>query len=425
MKLVLVGLSHKNAPIEVREVLDKKIRALVEVNDQVKKHCAIKQVAILSTCNRVEFYAVTPEPEAAIHQIKNFLQLCVEKEVRDLGQYLYEKREQEVVHHLFRVACSLDSMVIGEPQILGQVKEAYRDAVEAKSTGPLINKIFHKAFSVAKRIRTETGIASHSVSVSSVAAELARQIFGDLSARVALIIGAGQMAELAAHHLIDSGIKELIFANRSEDKAEALAKNFDGEFVPYEKYVSELEKVDIVISSVAVDSYILSSEQISKIMDAREQRTIFLIDISVPRSLDPTINEVENAFLYDIDDLQHVVNKNIEERIKQARVAEKMVEEEVLNFNKTLEALGLAPLISSLNNKFTQIRDREVKKSLSRIKDLTPEQKQQVEGLADAITKKILHDPIAYLKDVSLTEDDLLLRELLSKLFDLKIDEKK
>ena len=397
--LILIGLNHRTAPVEVREKLSFAGRDLDPLNLFLAIP-VVREVLFLSTCNRVELLLVSREPETAVELSKKAWGEANDIEVSLFEKHLYYFRNEEAVRHLFRVAAGLDSMVLGEPQILGQLKEAYRRAAERRATGVILNRLLHKAFSVAKRIRSETGIGSHAVSVSYAAVELAKKIFGNLSGKQAMLIGAGEMAELAAQHLLNQGVSKLIVANRTLSRAIELAKQFRGEAISLEEIEDYLLKVDIVISSTGAPHYVLSAAQIKKLMRPRKMRPIFFIDIAVPRDIDPEANEIENVFLYDIDHLKAVVEENLAYRRKEALRAERIIEEEVLKFKAWLEQLKVYPTIVALRRKAEEIRRRELEKTLAHLKTkLPPEDREALEVMTKSLVNKLLHDPIIYLKN--------------------------
>ncbi len=398
-QIVLMGLNHRTAPVEVREKLSFSGRNLEPVSLFLEMPL-IREAFFLSTCNRVELLFVSREPEAAIEGAKKIWAEANEIPIAVFEPHLYFFRQREAVKHLFRVASGLDSMVLGEPQILGQLKEAYRRAAERRATGVILNRLLHKTFSVAKRIRSETGIGSHAVSVSYAAVELAKKIFGELKEKTALLIGAGEMAELAAQHLLAQGVEKLIVANRTLARAIELAERFRGEAISLEELEDYLLKVDIVISSTGAPHYILTAEQVRGLMRPRKMRPIFFIDIAVPRDIEPAVNEIENVFLYDIDDLKAVVEENLAYRRKEAARAERIIEEEALKFEAWLEQLEVYPTIVALKQKAEEIRRRELEKTLSHLRGkIDEETAEALEILTKSLVNKILHDPIIYLKN--------------------------
>jgi glutamyl-tRNA reductase len=340
-----------------------------------------------------------------------------------LKPYLYTYIDQEAVKHLFRVACSLDSMVVGEPQILGQIKQAYRQATEAKTSGVILNKLLHKSFSVAKRVRTETRIGSSAVSVSYSAVELAKKIFQKLDGKTALLIGAGEMAELAAEHLLTNGVEGIVVANRTLERAMTLARRFNGTTVAWEELAEELHRVDIIISSTGSTEPILNAEQVKQRMRARRNRPLFFIDIAVPRDIDPAVNSIDNVYLYNIDDLQGIVDMNRAERVKEAARAEHIIAAEALKFDGWLRTLEVVPTIVSLREKAEEIREAEVHKTIGQLDSLSKEEIEAIEVLTQSVVKKLLHDPILFLKRTSKrTRKDLYL-DVARKLFQLDEDQ--
>ncbi|MFH0809303.1 MAG: glutamyl-tRNA reductase [Pseudomonadota bacterium] len=396
--IVVLGLNHKTAPVEIREKLSFPATEVEAVLPRLIELPSVCEAMFVSTCNRVEIYFVCEDVEASAADVRTFLAECHEIPVDLITSCLYVHHSHEAVQHVFRVASSLDSMVVGEPQILGQIKDAYRMAYERHTVGVVINRLLHKAFSVAKRVRTETGVASSAVSISFAAVELSRKIFGSLGGKVAMLVGAGEMAELAAQHLLSNGVERIVVANRTFERGLKLAEQFGGEAVRFEEMYEQLAEVDIVISSTGAPHIVITAAQVKAVMRRRRMRPIFFIDIAVPRDIDPDINEVSNAYVYDIDDLQNVVQTNISERRREALKAERIVEEEVIKFKGWLGLLEVAPTISSLNDKADAIRLREMKKTLAHLKDLPQEHAQAMDVLTRSIVHKLLHDPIICLK---------------------------
>jgi glutamyl-tRNA reductase len=308
---------------------------------------------------------------------------------------------KQAVHHLFMVAASLDSMIIGEAQILGQLKEAYRHAARFGCTGPLLNKLIHKSFSVAKRVRTETAIGSSAVSISYAAVQLAKKIFGNLEEKKVLLVGAGEMAELAAEHLVGQGIGSVTVANRTLARAVDLAKRFQGTAVSMNELVSQLERVDIIISSTGAKDIILQKEHVKSVMRARMNRPLFFIDIAVPRDLDPRLNELDNVYLYDIDDLSSVVEINKSERDKEAVKAARIVDEETLKFERWFAGLAVTPTIQALREKVDHIGQLELERTLGKMPDMSESDRENLARMVTTITSRIIHDPLMYLKSES------------------------
>lgn len=419
MNIIIVGLSHKTAPVEIREKLSFPAET---IGESLKKLCGnygINEGVIVSTCNRVEVFAVTHDIEKGLWQVKRFLSEYHNIPLDALDEHLYTFSGEDAVRHLFRVAAGLDSMVLGEPQILGQMKDAYGYAIQHGTAGIIINKLFHKAFSVAKRIRTETKIGSSAVSISYAAVELAKKIFGAIENKTAMLVGAGEMAELAARHLLNNGVKEIMIANRSYERAVEMARAFNGSPIMFREFAHYLKKVDVVIVSTAAPKFIIHPEQIEEVIKERKNKPMFFIDISVPRNIDPLINKIDNVYLYDIDDLQGVVAANIKERQNEVQEAENIIKEEIEKFYRWIKSLDVVPTIISLRKKFDEIKNEELNEALASLKDLSEEQKKTIEKMADAIAKKILHDPVTHLKKESNKVEGDFYIEAARKLFDL------
>jgi len=421
--IMVLGVNHKVAPVEVREKL-----AFPEscgtVLVQILSIEGCRECCFLSTCNRVEVLFVTASPEETSTNVRRFLFAQSGLSDQEAQKYSYLHQGREAVYHLFRVASSLDSMIVGEPQILGQLKQAYRHAAEAKTTSVLLNRFLDKSFSVAKRIRTETNIGGSAVSISYAAVQLARKIFGDLNKKSVLLAGAGEMAELAAEHLIAQGIKEVVVANRTLERAVNLAKRFNGKAVSLAELVEQLEYVDIVISSTGAPGLILHKEDVKPIMRKRMNSPLFLIDIAVPRDLDPKLNDIDNVYLYDIDNLKDVVEVNKAEREKEAEKAERIVEEETLKFMNWLAGMEVAPTIKALQQKAADIRSAELEKTLSRLDTLTEKQKKSLEAMTSSMLNKLLHDPIQFIKREASANGQENRLDLIRGIFGLDHEEK-
>lgn len=416
----MIGLNHRTAPLEIREKISFPEEGLVRCLETLQDLSSLTEGLILSTCNRVEIYAATRDPERGVEEIKGFLAQQHHLHLLEFESTLYALQGEEVVRHIFRVASSLDSMVVGEPQILGQLKEAYRTARTTRTTGTLLNRLLHRTFSVAKRVRTETSIGDRAVSVSFVAVELAKKIFGHLEGREVLIIGAGEMCELAAQHLVRGGVKGVTVTNRTWERAMGLAEKFNGEAIPFAEFPNSLLRVDIVISSTSSPDYILRKKEVSKIIRERKNRPLFFIDIAVPRDIDPQVNSVDNVYLYDIDDLQEVAETNIKGRQQEAQRAEEIVATEMEKFCRWYQSLEVVPTIVSLRERLEKIRKRELEKTLSSIPQLSEKERMALEALTVAIVKKILHSPITFLKETSQDSEGELYVDVVKKLFKLK-----
>jgi glutamyl-tRNA reductase len=408
MNVLVVGLNHKVADVDVREKLAFNGPKLEEGLLKFRDVPEVLEAVILSTCNRVELYANVNDSQKASGNIKSFLSEFhgINRNSLDSGLYIYDG--VDAARHIFRVASSLDSMVVGEPQILGQLKAAFELALNKKTTGILLNKLMKKAISVAKRVRTETRIAENAVSISFAAVELAKKIFTDLSKRVFMLLGAGEMAELAAKHLISSGVKEVLVSNRTYNRACDLAQEFNGKPVRFEEFLNEMPHADIVICSTGAPSYIVSKGQMQKVMKERKQRQVFIIDISVPRNIDPEVNNLENVYLYNVDDLQGVVDSNVFERKKEAEKAEGIIDEEMETFLKWQSTLDSVPTIISIREKAEEIKKEELDKLFHKMPGLGEKETEAITYMATALMNKLIHPPTAALKEDSEDKDILV-----------------
>ncbi|MBI5642349.1 MAG: glutamyl-tRNA reductase [Deltaproteobacteria bacterium] len=423
MNLIIVGLNHKTSPIEIREKLSFPAQTIGEPLKRLTNHYGLNEGVILSTCNRVEVLAITSDMEKGVWQIKRFLSDFHDIPLEKLDDHLYVHCGEDAVKHLFRVGAGLDSMVMGEPQILGQVKDSYGYAVQHNSAGVIVNKLYHKAFQVAKRIRSETKIGESAVSISFAAVELARKIFGDLSGKSVMLIGAGEMAELAAKHLMTNGIREILVANRTYEKAVEMVKGFGGTAIMFREFPHYLKNVDIVIASTGAPNFIIRPDQIHDVMKERKHKPMFFIDISVPRNVDPLINNIDNCYVYDVDNLQGVVVANLQERAKEAEQAERIVVEEIEKFYRWIKSLDVVPTIIALRQACDQIRKAELAKALSALNNLSEKDCKALDAMSSAIVNKILHHPVTHLKkEANKIEGDLYI-DTIRKLFDLTIDE--
>ncbi len=401
MKLILLGMNHKTAPVELRERLsiacDDEGRTVREVTDIPQ----VREALYLSTCNRVEVLAKVDHIDSALAKIGDFILSHGNLSAKELEACLYVYRDEEAVRHLFRVASSIDSMVMGEPQILGQVKEAYRRSVEEKTAGVILNKLLHQTFRVAKRVRTETAISANAVSVGYTAVELSKKIFGNLSGKSVLLVGAGEMAELAARHLWERGADAITIVNRTYEKALRLAGEFGGKAAGLDMLEKKLGESDIIISSTGTPGFIIDRAMIEKALRRRKNRLLFLIDIAVPRDIDPAIGDMDNVYLYNIDDLQAVVDENLKNRLEEAGKAERIIDEEVETFMKWHATLQVVPTIVELRSKIEDITRSELERSASWMKGLQEDDRNHIEALVQAVVNKILHDPVTGLKEIS------------------------
>ncbi len=394
--IVLLGVNHKKTPLKIREKMALS-GGYEEPLEQLRGLEGLKEYYLLSTCNRVEVLFTCHDPEQMRREVLDLLFAGkVSREEIEGCIYVYEN--QEAIHHLFMVASSLDSMIVGESQILGQLKEAFRHASEQKTAGLILNRLLHKSFSVAKRVRTETRIGASAVSISYAAVELGRKIFGDLQGKRVMLVGAGEMAELAAEHLVGQGIEDVVVANRTLERAMKLAARFKGRAIGLDEVVDQLLDVDILISSTGAQGLVLFKKDIAPLMARRRNRPLFFIDIAVPRDLDPEINTLENIYLYDIDDLNNVVEMNREQRDKEALKARRIVEEESLKFQHWLGGMEVTPTIVDLRAVAESICQAELAKTLPRLNGISNKERKSIERMASSIVGKMLHHPMHYLK---------------------------
>lgn len=418
-QIILLGMNHKTAPVEIREQLAVVCREQVDPLGQHRRLEHVEELFFLSTCNRVEFLFTSKAPDAGLDQVQELLTQHLAMPIQKLDPCLYHYTNLDAVGHLFRVAASLDSMVVGEPQILGQLKGAYREATEHRTVGVVLNRLLHKTFSVAKRVRSETRIGSYAVSISYAAVELARKIFGELHDKRVLLIGAGEMAELAAEHFLAQGVKKLEVANRTLARAVAMAQRFKAETIPFAHIQDALQRVDIVLTSTGSMEPILTHLDVKKRMRGRRNKPLFFIDIAVPRDIEAKVNQIDNVYLYDIDDLQGIVELNKAERQKEAEHAEHIIESETLKFQAWLQTLEVVPTIIALRQKAEIIRRNELHKTLSHLPELDEREKQAIEVLTESIINKILHDPILFLKKKSERETKQLFVDVAQQIFNL------
>ncbi len=400
MSIVLVGINHKSAPVEVRELLAftedacaSGLRALVD--GQV-----VREGLIVSTCNRVEVLAETASERLSetLERVSQFLSKADSLPRSFFETHLYQHTDDQAVRHLFRVTSSLDSMVVGEPQVLGQVRRAYSIALEAGTAGRILNRLVHHAFRVAKRVRTETGIGANAVSISYMAVELGKKIFNSLEGRTALLIGAGEMAELSARHLLNAGVSRVLLANRTEERAGRLAAELGGETVNFDELTNYLAEADIIICSTAADEYLITEQMAREALSKRRNRPSFFIDISVPRNIDPAVGKLPNVFVFDIDDLESVISSNIREREREAERAELIVESEIMQFQQTLRVLDIGPTIGALRNKLQDIAKGELARQRNRLGPLTAEQEAAIQALLVSTVNKISHPLLSHMR---------------------------
>jgi glutamyl-tRNA reductase len=421
-KIILIGANHKTAPVELREKLSFSDAETLTALEFFKLNKDIKESLVFSTCNRTEILYI-PETGEQIDEIIKFISCHKKIDISEFKDSLYIYQDDEAIQHLFRVASSLDSMVVGEPQILGQIKQAYMVAVKAGASGVLLNRLMHKTFSIAKKVRKETGIGDNAVSISYAATELANKIFSDLSEKSVMLLGAGEMAELAVEHLISNQVKNIIVANRTFKNAVNLAQKFNGQAVKFEEREDVLKDVDIIISSTGATEYVLTRDQVKRAMKKRRHNTLFFIDIAVPRDIDPQINDISNAYVYDIDDLKNIVESNIEQRGQETVKAQRFIEEAVVKFRSWIEGLAVVPTIKAMNDKMSAIVEIEFKKTLSNLKHLSKEDIEAIRRMTQAIASRTIHDPILFLRNTGNHRDDSLYLNVTRQLFNIDMPE--
>jgi len=418
--IVLLGLNHKTAPVDVRECIaftaEETDRALVMLRDNP----TIGESVLFSTCNRIELLMAVDERDAAVRIAKAFIAEFKKVPLSQFENALYQYAGDEAVRHTMQVAASLDSMVVGEPQILGQMKEAYRKATVEKTSGVILNKLLHRTFMVAKKVRTETGIGDHAVSISYAAIELGKKIFGDLEGKRVMLIGAGEMAELAVDHLIRNRAGTITVANRTFSSGVELANRFRGKAIKFEEIIDCISDVDIVISSTGAPEYVLQKNQIKAAMKSRRNRSLFFIDIAVPRDIDPDINRINNAYVYDIDDLKGIVDENIDDRNREAVKAHRIIDEAVIGFHQWVDTLKVVPTIVSLRGKVETMARKELEKTLVSLNHLSESDKRTIQRMTGALVNKILHEPTDYLKKDGCRGNKSVALDLTRKLFNLE-----
>ncbi len=419
LDIVLIGLNHKTAPIELRELLAFSKDETAATLEDLQKYPSISEVLLISTCNRVEVLMATENKSDAIENVKTYISEFKNVPVIQFDEALYIKEGDEAVRHIFRVASSLDSMMVGEPQILGQIKEAYRMATLKKTSGVILNRLLHRTFFVSKRVRSETGIGGHAVSISYAAIELGRKIFGSLEGKKALLIGAGEMAELVVEQLIRNRVRDIIVANRTFERGVELAKKFNGKAIRFEEITDFLKLTDIIISSTGSPDFIIKRSQLKGFIRSRRNRPIFFIDIAVPRDIDPEINRLANSYVYDIDDLNGVIDENIEDRSREAIKGERIIDEAVIRFRQWYESLDVVPTIVELRNKMHAIAETEIKKTMQSLNHLPHNGSRAIHKMTEALINKILHDPTIFLKSKGCQGDKSVYLDITRKLFKL------
>ncbi len=419
MKIVVIGLNHRTAPLEMREKLAFPEDTLGEALKSLMDYQHIKEGMILSTCNRVEIYAVVDGEEQGKAALKNFLEEYHQMKFTEIEKKLYIYTAPEAVSHLFRVASSLDSLVVGEAQILGQVKTAYSHAHENTGTGKILNALFQKSFRVAKEVRTDTDIAKSPTSVSSVAVELAGKIFGDLSEKKVLLLGAGEMSEITARCLSSAGVTSVLVSNRTFSRAEELAEKFQGRAVRFDSFLEEMVHADIVISSTEAPHYVIKKEDVLTVMPTRRHRPVFLIDIAVPRDIEPAVNKIDNVYLYNIDDLKAVSEENLKRRQVEMNRCLPIIERETAQFMSWLNSLEVTPTIKDLKQRAEEVCRRELERSLRRLGKSSAAEREEVTSLARRLVQELLHSPITCLKKQAGKGNGYIYTSAVRDLFDL------
>ena len=417
--IVLIGLNHTTAPVELRECIAFTPEDTLVALDRLKQEASINEVLVYSTCNRVEILLVTDNSSVAVDVTKKFIASIHQIPLEQFENFLYQRDNDEAVRHVFRVASSLDSMIVGEPQILGQIKLAYQTATEQKASGLILNRLLHRAFFVAKKVRTETGIGDRAVSISYAAIELSKKIFDSLEKKKVLMIGAGEMAELAVEHLIRHKVGDLHVANRTFERGVSLAEKFNGQAVRFEEIPQWLEQVDIIISSTGSPELVIHRDQVKTAMRARRNRPLFLIDIAVPRDIDPEINRLDNAYVYDVDDLQNTIQENLEDRKKEALKGERIVDEAVIRFRDWYDNLNIVPTIVDLRNKLRRIIENEVDRTLPGLRQTSSTDQEALQKMIETMVNKIMHDPTRLLKMEGHHINKPVYLDLMRRLFNL------
>ena len=424
MLVAVVGVNHRTAPVEVREKLSFPPRSLLKHLERLHSTKEVNACVIVSTCNRTEIYISPNELNDGLRAVWDFLSEYSGLDIAEIKNYTFTHTIYDAARHLFRVAAGLDSMILGETQILGQVKNAYNTALKAKTTNSVLNTMFKQAIEVGKKVRSRTGIDKNAISISYAAVKLAVEKFGNLNGRSVLIIGAGKMSELAAKHLMSNGVCGVIVSNRSYDRAKLLADKFNGRAVKFDDMLKYIKDTDIVISSTAASHYVIRCKDIREVMKTIPDKKLMFIDIAVPRDVEPEIAEIPGVTLYDIDDLQQVIDNNLEERRKAAILAEEIIEEQLNDFINWLAFRYVAPTITALKAMSEQIKEKELERAFNRLGDISEREREIITALANSIVKKLLHSPIMCLKEYALTAEGYIYTEALQNLFNLEVKEK-
>ncbi len=421
MYVLLAGLNHRTAPIDIRERFAFCGANLNNAYEFFKDNADLEGAVILTTCNRTEIYATTRDIERGTQVLRNFMSAYSGMDNQQLEQYLYQPSCYDAISHLFRVAAGLDSMIVGESQILGQVKDAYQEAVQAGASDGVLNTLFQKAIYVGKKVRTETQINKQPLSVPYAAVELARRNLGSLQEKTVMVVGAGEMSELVTRCLMESGVHSVIVSNRSYDKAEVMARNFNGRAVRFDLLATEMNQADIIISCTAASHYVIRPENCKEVLESRQGRKIIMIDIAVPRDINPSLKEIDGVYIYDIDDLQGVVDANHLEKQKSIRQARQIITTEIDIFNDWLASLYVVPVITALKSLGEEIKQSELKRAFNRLGKVSPHEEKVISSMANSIINQIIHFPIVNLKEMANSNQGHLYAEVVNKLFGLQI----
>lgn len=420
MHVLVIGVNYRTAPVEIREKLSFQEADLEKAVLQLQQQKSVLENVILSTCNRTEIYAVVDQLHTGRYYVKKFLADWFDLPLEEVSPYLFIREDDSAIEHLFRVSCGLDSMVVGETQILGQVRSSFLQAQGMKTTGTIFNELFKLAVTTAKRAHSETTIGSNAVSVSYAAVELAKKIFGDLRECHVLILGTGKMGELALQNLYGSGVGKVTVMNRTFEKAESMAQKYAGEAKPFMDLELALGQADILISSTGAAHYVVTKDMMARVERVRRGRPIFMVDIAVPRDLDPAIGDLESVFLYDIDDLQGVVEANKEERLREAEKIQLMLEEEIVMFKAWMNTLGVVPLISALRDKALAIQSETMHSIERKIPTLTERERKVINKHTKSIINQMLKDPILVAKELAAEPNARESLELFAKIFNIE-----
>ncbi|MEA4926486.1 MAG: glutamyl-tRNA reductase [Syntrophomonadaceae bacterium] len=420
MYVLLTGINHQTAPVEIRERFAFASNELAGLYDRVKE-AEVEGVVILNTCNRTELYATARDIEAGQKHLKEFLLDYSGLAAEEIDKYVYQPNCYAAINHLFKVSSGLDSMILGETQVLGQVKEAYQKAQELKASDGVLNSLFQKAIYVGKKVRTETAIDQHPVSVSYAAVELAKKVLGPLADKTVLVVGTGEIGDLTTKYLLQNGVHSVIVSNRSYDKAVEIAESLNGRAIRFDALSEELKVADIVISCTAASHYVIREDNSRAALLARNGRSIMFIDIAVPRDIDPALRAIDGVYLYDIDDLQGVINSNFSARQKAANMANDIIAEQLVEFNEWLASLYVVPVIAALKNHGETIKQNELKKAFNKLGKVSERERDIISALANSVVNQLLHFPVVNLKEMAVSNQGHLYAEIVKKLFGLRL----